>query len=394
MKRSPDLGPAPPPSGSSDRGRPPVLQRPGDDQGGSESTQPDRQQPRTQPAGQQSGSKDETIKLDATLVNIPLLVSDRSGRFIPQLNKNDFDIYEDGVKQQIAFFGNDEVPFNVALMLDVSPSVSNSLQDIQEAGIAFVRQLRAEDRIMIVAFDRNVRFLTEFTNDRYILERAIQNTRTGNGTSVYEAVYDTVANRLRHVEGRKALILLSDGEDTTSRSVGYDQTINIVTESDVLVYGLRFPDTGGYGPQNGNGPWGNPRNRLPIPRLPFPFPWPHLTSTDPSSDAGDSGGSGTLGQWGRRSGHDSNHGRDFMRDVADAGGGPVYDAKTVHDMARLARQIADELRHVYVVSYYPTNSLTNGGYRAIRVQVKGRDDIAVRHRRGYDAADVRSRPTI
>ena len=83
-----------------------------------------------------------------------------------------------------------------------------------------------------------------------------------------------------------------------------------------------------------------------------------------------------------------------MADVAEAGGGPVYDAKTVRDMPRLARQIADELRHVYVVSYYPTNSLSNGGYRSIRVQVKGRDDIAVRHRRGYDAAEVRSRPTI
>jgi len=83
-----------------------------------------------------------------------------------------------------------------------------------------------------------------------------------------------------------------------------------------------------------------------------------------------------------------------MADVAEAGGGPVYDAKTVRDMPRLARQIADELRHVYVASYYPTNSLSNGGYRSIRVQVKGRDDIAVRHRRGYDAADVRSRPTI
>jgi VWFA-related protein len=271
-------------------------------------------------------------------------------------------------------------------MLDVSPSVSNSLQDIQDAALGFVRQLRAEDRVMIVAFDRNVRFLTDFTSDRYVLQRAISNTRTGNGTSVYEAVYDTVADRLRHVEGRKALILLSDGEDTTSRSVGYDEAINIVTESDVLVYGLRFPDTGGYGPQTG--PY--PRNRIPYPgpRFPFPFPWPHLV--DPTAG---SGGSGNAGQWGR-TGHDSRHGRDFLSDVAEAGGGPVYDAKTVHDMPRLARQIADELRHVYVVSYYPTNSLSNGGYRSIRVRVKGRDDIAVRHRRGYDAAEVRSRPSI
>jgi len=402
LRRSPDLGPAPS-SNSSDRGRPPVLQRRTDDEGSSDSSQryPQQQQSQrgqsTQQAGQQSSGKgDETIKLDATLINLPLLVSDRSGRFIPQLTKRDFDVYEDGVKQEVAFFGNDEVPFNVALMLDVSPSVSNSLGDIQEAAIAFVKELRPEDRIMIVAFDRNVRFLTDFTNDRYVLQRAIDNTRTGNGTSVYEAVYDTVANRLRHVEGRKALILLSDGEDTTSRSVGYEEAINIVTESDVLVYGLRFPDTGGYGPYN---PGRNQRNRYPFPLpgspFPFPFPWPHFVPWDPAGGAASggagSGGSGN-GQWGHR--RDSGHGRDFLADVAEAGGGPVYDAKTVRDMPRLARQIADELRHVYVVSYYPTNSLSNGGYRSIRVQVKGRDDIAVRHRRGYDATEVRSRPSL
>ena len=83
-----------------------------------------------------------------------------------------------------------------------------------------------------------------------------------------------------------------------------------------------------------------------------------------------------------------------MADIAAAGGGPVFDAEHVGDMTRLATRIADELRHVYVISYYPTNPLSNGGYRAIRVSVKGRDDIAVRHRRGYNARDARSnRPT-
>ena len=81
-----------------------------------------------------------------------------------------------------------------------------------------------------------------------------------------------------------------------------------------------------------------------------------------------------------------------MEDVATAGGGPVYDADQVSDISRLANRIAEELRHVYVVSYYPTNSLTNGGFRSIRVRVKGRDDIAVRHRRGYNARDMASQP--
>jgi hypothetical protein len=81
-----------------------------------------------------------------------------------------------------------------------------------------------------------------------------------------------------------------------------------------------------------------------------------------------------------------------MADITEAGGGPVYDAQAIGDLSRLASRIAEELRHVYVISYYPTNPLSNGGYRAIRVRVRGRDDIAVRHRKGYNAQDVKRRP--
>ena len=84
-----------------------------------------------------------------------------------------------------------------------------------------------------------------------------------------------------------------------------------------------------------------------------------------------------------------------MADITAAGGGPVYDAQHVADLSGLAHKIADELRHVYVISYYPTNALSNGGYRAVRVSVKGRDDIAVRHRRGYNARpNGNGKPTI
>lgn len=85
-----------------------------------------------------------------------------------------------------------------------------------------------------------------------------------------------------------------------------------------------------------------------------------------------------------------------MADITTAGGGPVYDAEKIGDLSRLANRIAEELRHVYVISYYPTNALSNGGYRSVRVSVKGRDDIAVRHRRGYNArpSNNTARPTI
>lgn len=392
--RNPDSGSYNP----AGRGAPPVLHRSSDPPAQSgRPTQPNVQdnRPGTSQQGPPPGNDDgEVLKLEATLVNIPLLVSDRSGRYIPQLNKNDFTLYEDGVQQEIASFGSEEVPFNVALMLDVSPSVQGNVNDIQEAALAFVRQLRPQDRVMIVAFDRQTNFLTDFTNDRRELEGAIRSVSVGSGTSVYDAVYDTVSRRMRNIDGRKALILFSDGEDTTSSHAGYDDAIGIVSESDVLVYGLRYPGSEGRVQVN---PW--PRNRTRIPDIPFPlpFPWPFPRRRGPFTSSHLSGNDYRLnaatpdpqGRGRRGRGHG---GGDFMADLTAAGGGPVYDAEQIGDLSRLSGRIADELRHVYVVSYYPTNALSNGGFRAIRVRVKNRDDIAVRHRKGYNAGDV-NRPT-
>ena len=374
-------------AGRDPRGAPPVLTRPTDPTrtNPAGSGTPARS-PQQQGSGAQPANDDEPIKLEGTLVNIPVLVSDRSNRYVSQLGVKDFQLYEDGVQQEVAFFGNEEVPFSVALLLDMSPSVQDNQDAIQEAAVEFVRQLRPQDRVMVVSFAKNVDFLTDFTSDRRMLERAIRSTTTGSGTSVYEAVYRTVADRFRGVDGRKALILISDGEDTTSRGVSYDDAINIVTEADVLVYGLRFAGSDGNIQVN---PW--PRNRVPnigIPLpLPFPFPFPRrrrgpFTSGNLLPGSVATPASTTAGQWPRR-------GRgDFMTDITNAGGGPVFNAQTIRDYHGLAIKIAEELRHVYVVSYYPTNPLSNGGYRAIRLRVRNRDDIAVRHRKGYNAKDI------
>jgi hypothetical protein len=306
------------------------------------------------------------------------------------LSQRDFSLYEDGVQQEIAFFGSEEVPFNVVLLLDMSPSVAGYVDEIHRAAIEFVRQLRPQDRIMVVAFDRRVNFLTDFTNNRRLLENAILSTSTGSGTSVYDAVFYSVQRKLETIEGRKALILFSDGEDTTSGDASYGDAIDSVTESEVLVYGLRYPSDGGGNIRV------NPWPRYPVPQIPFPFPWPWprrrrgpFTLTDIrglSSPLTSNAAASAQSRSGRR------RQGDFMEDVATAGGGPVYDANQVSDISRLASRIAEELRHVYVVSYYPTNPLSNGGFRSIRVRVNGRDDIAVRHRRGYNAREIGSQP--
>src|SRR5436853_6664037 len=331
---------APNSQSSRNRNAPPVLRRPSDPQYDDRAPDSQRQSQdrgNPPPANQQGGGDDQVVKLESTLVNIPLLVSDRSGRYIPQLSKNDFVLYEDGVQQEIASFGSEEVPFNVALLLDVSPSVEGNIESIQDAALAFVRQLRPQDRVMVVSFDRGINYLTDFTNNRQELEWAIRRVRTGSGTSVYDAVYETVARRLRGIDGRKAMLLLSDGEDTTSRRASSADAINIVTESDVLVYGLSYPGTdGGRGGGGYSPPWS--RNPWPGIQLPLPIPWPRSRRNGPYGGGG--GGHGGGRRWG---------GKDFMKDITEAGGGPVYDDERVSDMSGMASRIADELRQVYVI---------------------------------------------
>ena len=336
-----------------------------------------------------TGKSADVLKLNSTVVSVAAVVTDHSGQYVPKLTKDDFLLYENGAPQQVAFFTNEEVRLNLALLVDVSQSVSSSLKDIKKAANQFVQQLRPEDRIMVVAFDQQVMYLTDFTNDRKRLESAINGCQTGRGTSVYEAVYDTVATRFHGVEGRKAILLLSDGEDTTSRNVTYDQTIDRVAQSDVLVYGIRYPDTG-HGHWQRGGPYGGHR-------------WPFVAEAGEgsgisdadqfsaasaflSNNAGQWGQPGQRGQQGPYGHHRRDQWRDFMKDVTEAGGGPVYDAKSIGDLAKLAPKVADELRHVYMVGYYPTKPLSDGGYRTIDVKIKGHDDLSVRHRQGYNAS--------
>src|SRR5207302_6666889 len=212
---------------------------------------PNEQKPSTQQkdAGPEEVGAGDVVRVDTTLVSIPVSVMDRDGKYIPNLRKEDFHIWEDGVEQQVAYFASTEKPFTVALLIDTSGSTRERLQDIQNAAMTFVNQLGADDRVMVMSFDDKIRVLTQPTNDRYALRGAIDQVRPGSGTRLYDAVDQVINQYLNRIEGRKAVVLFTDGVDTTSKHASYESTLREAEELDALIYPFEFDtyeDMGGW----------------------------------------------------------------------------------------------------------------------------------------------------
>jgi len=329
------------------------------------------------------------IKLDTSLVTIPVSVIDRDGKFVPFLKKRDFRLYEDGVEQDIESFNSVETPFYVALVLDTSNSTMFKFNDIQDAAFAFIKQLRQDDQVMVVSFDSKVRFHCDFTSDYDELRRAINETRIGGSTKLYEAV-DKVVDRLETIQGRKAIVLFTDGVDTTSRRANYRNTVEKVEESGAIVYPIKYDTEGDqqgggvYTPTNNPWPWPNPsptpgRRRWPFSplagRLSPNWRSPQWLSSQWPGRAPSSGG-GTSEDY-RRAAR-------YLQDLADRSGGRLYDANTLYNISQAFSNIAEELRHQYSLSYYPTNSKKDGAYRRVKVHVK-EPGMIIRAREGYRA---------
>jgi Ca-activated chloride channel homolog len=338
-----------------------------------------------------------TLKMDTALVTIPVSVLDRDGKFVPSLNKRDFRLYEDGVEQDIESFNSVETPFHVVLMLDTSNSTMFKFNDIQDAAFAFIKQLRGDDQVMIVSFDSKVRFHCDFTSDYDELRRSIYETRTGGSTKLYEAV-DKVVDRLGQIEGRKAVVLFTDGVDTASHRANYQNTIVKVEESGALVYPIKY-DTeddqrgGVYAPITTPSPWPNP-SPLPPGRRRWPFSpfsgqpsptWqaPQWRFSQWPSRAPSSGG-GTSDEY-RRAAR-------YLKELADRSGGRLYDANTLYNVSQAFSMIAEELRRQYALSYYPTNAKKDGTYRRVKVRVE-KSGMIVRAREGYRAAAEMQAPS-
>ena len=374
--------PAPAPSGPS---RAPVLigaTRPG-------GSQPDRAPSDVAASGPEEVDAGDVIRVNTTLVTLPVSVMDRDGRYIPNLRKEDFRLWEDGVEQNVAIFSSVDKPFSVVLMLDTSGSTRFRLDDIQDAAITFVNQLRQDDRVMVVSFDDQIKILSEFTSDRYRLREAIRRTEPGNGTKLYDALDLVMNQRLNSVDGRKAIVLFTDGVDTTSRHASYASNVRDAEELDALIYPVQY-DT--YTDQGGGGS-GWPGSR-------------HPSNSRTSilgqilggifSKSGGGGGTGTS-----KSEYDlANR---YLHELAEKTGARSYEADSTQNLSSAFAKIADELRRQYTLGYYPKSPAQAGQRRQIRVRVN-QPNLAVRTRDSYvfkpsgmstnDTAARRSAPVL
>jgi VWFA-related protein len=383
----------------------------------------------TQPEGPEEVDENEVVRVNTTLVTLPVSVMDRDGKYLPDIRREEFRVYEEGVEQELTYFATVEKPFTVALVIDNSTSTRFKLEEIQDAAMAFVDQLRAEDRIMVVAFTDQVRVLAEPTSDRRVLRDAIRRTRNDGNTSLYDAVDFVINQRFNRIEGRKAIVLFTDGVDTSSRRSSYEENIRDAEELDALVYPIEYdtyddtnagqtqgggwPGGGGGGRRGGGGSrrgggigMGDILGSIIFGRGGGGGGWPgggggrRGGGTPPVVIGGGGGGGNCVGC----SREEYERGDRYLHDIARVTGGRLYRADTTRNLAQAFALIAEELRRQYSLGYYPKSPPRPGERRHIRVRVQ-RPNLVVQARDSYvfnptgaqtqtDSAQQRTRPVL
>jgi Ca-activated chloride channel family protein len=304
-------------------------------------------------AGQPTTPKPSSVMVDGivrttSLVTIPAVVMDRNGRYIPNLRKEDFRIYENGVEQELSQFASVEKPFTVALMLDVSGSAQPQLAQIREAANIFVSRMRPNDRLMAITFDGQINVLTEPATVAEIRRGKLRIPTVTDGTVLYDAV-DFVLKRMSQIQGRKAIVLMSDGVDQSSRA-SMQQTLADIAEQDVLAYTVQY-------------------NTL-----------PQLTERL----------SQIKNEKARKKVHDKllkgyALSEPFMRGLAEKTGGRFYRSADLKEVGPAFAAITAELGVQYSLGYFPKSGTPAGTERAVKVKMRV-PNLVVRARESYTRA--------
>lgn len=321
--------------------------------------------------------EDEVIRVETNLVTMPVSVLDRNGRFVTGLEQRDFRIFENGVEQKVDYFLSVEQPFTVILMIDVSPSTEYRIDEIHRAAMAFVDELRPNDKVMVIAFDDSVRVLARATNDRRVLHNAIRQAQFGDGTSLYEAVDHAINRQLRLIPGRKAVVLFTDGVDTTSRRANYESTIADAEEIDALIYPVRYDTMREMG---GGSQFPPPRRRSGTQRGSLGDIVGIILGGGniPIITGGQSPAGTSRGEYER--------GKTYLEALAQKTGGRKFEATSFSNLEAAFSGIAEELRRQYSLGYYPAKVGTTGERRQIQIRVM-RPNLVVRAKTSYIVGD-------
>jgi len=284
---------------------------------------PQPQTPPPPPAQQQQPPAPQVpFRAGVELVSLNVTVTDGTQKYVTDLAPEDFQVYEDGVKQEVTFFNKTNLPIALALLLDTSASMESKLPTAQEAAIGFAKKLRAQDLAEVIDFDSRVVVLQNFSNALSDLEQAIHKTSAGGSTSLYNAVYialkdlkKVVARNTEEIR-RQAIIVLSDGEDTSSL-LPFEEVLDLAKRSETAIYsiGLRTPDGPG-------------------------------TTTKGFKEA-----------------------EFVLRQFSQETGGRAFFPSQLSDLAGVYGQIADELSSQYTVGYTSRNSKKDGAWRRIVINV-------------------------
>ncbi len=261
---------------------------------------------------------DEIIRVETNLVSFPVSVSAKDGKFIRNLKKEDFKVFENGIEQQIEYFSPVDEAFTVVLLIDRSDSVAPIIDDVKKAAIAFVNQLRPNDRAVGIAFDRKTYILNTKVRDRETLKNSIQNMTTGAGTHLHSTIEGVINRIFRGLKGRKALIVFTDGQEAWS--------------------------------------WDQPKGAI-----------PQFTANTNIQAAEETGTQIYSIQF--DSNFRSKEGDKFMKDIPAKTGGMFFRADKLKDFNKVFGQIADELRFQYSIGYYPKDEPKAGERRQIKITV-------------------------
>jgi len=270
------------------------------------------------------------LRVNVDLVNVAFTVTDRTGRFVSGLKQDDFALEEDGRKQDIQRFSQEnEKPLTIGVLIDKSPSVGRVFGEEKAAAVSFLdTTLKSGDLAMVISFDRTVTLEEDFTEDKKPLRQAINSLTTGNGTSVYDAIYLACKEQLPKEGGRKAIILISDGEDNTSK-VKLPEALVAAHQSDAVIYSISNR-AGGF--------FGNPPNA----------------------------------------------GAETLKRFSLETGGTVYFVGGRSDLTEVFGEISDELRSQYSLAYISSDTTRDGKYRHIRI-IPRDSSYKIKAREGYYA---------